>query len=436
MNRPCQPEYICLASKYRSLAAGDGVTDHVRDAIAGTPSQVPESGGEDWERRYAELARRLGRQTGPLFEAASELAAELNRREERLSRTWILEVLGGMGCRMAHDLNNVLQVVLCSYDRLVSGVDPSRQARAMELGRQAAERGAAQTQELLTFARRQAVPPAGAGGKATEDRRQSAMILLAEDDHRLRNDTAGDLRDRGHQVVEAANAETARALSSVLVGLDLVIAGTTFPAGGGQQLVRQLRLERPNLPALFLADADERPGSADRMVKPFAFPSLAAAVDRALAERPPSDGRDPTLSARLVSSLTNPLLRDVAAAWRAARGGDLLPRLDLLGGLLLRNADWHFVAAVDRRSQPPRLHFSSVGRGLAGFPELFDALDADCARAELSLLPGYHRARFGDQPQTPTYFERLSMPVSEDGETFSHLLGVVLLTEAGPTDPL
>lgn len=596
-------------AEYCFSRTGDCVTDDVRAAIAGALPQIHEPGDNAWERRCAELSRRLEEQNGALIDAAAELAAEIRRREDAqaaLLQAQKLEALGMVNSELAHDLNNVLQVVVCSFDRLAAGVDQPRLSRLVDLGRQAAARGTSLTQRLLAFARHDpsspaivditavcadiadllrslvkdsvrctfetdpdlwpvlldrrrlelvlmnlavnaghatpaggqivfaatnlpqgTVSPAGnsstgdavvvtvrdtgqgmtpevlaratepffttkganrgtglglamaesfakqAGGSLsitshvgqgasveivlpcaapdaeedetaqTDELHRGGVILFAEENQVLRDMAARGLRCLGYQVVEAANAQTAQVLGHTLARLDLVIASTTLPAGGGRQLAGQLRIEHPKLPVLFLAESNDRRQEPDMLVRPASVGAIGASVGRMLAGRNQFDPREETLSARLMNRLRSPILREVFTAWRVARADELLPRLEMARRFLAPHADWHFVAAVDGGSKPPSFHFCSMGRGLTGLlgqpldGEPFDGADAGSlgslasaySRAAGSMLPVYDDARFGSGQEMPPSFERLIMPVSEDGQTLSHLVGVVLVND-------
>jgi signal transduction histidine kinase len=91
-----------------------------------------------------------------------ELEAERNRQslETQRERSHRLESLGQLAGGVAHDFNNLLGVIM-NYSRLLSRhlTDPVLEADLEEI-RAAADRGAALTRQLLTFARRDIVNPA------------------------------------------------------------------------------------------------------------------------------------------------------------------------------------------------------------------------------------------------------------------------------------
>src|SRR5208282_3560123 len=73
-----------------------------------------------------------------------------------------LEAIGQLTGGVAHDFNNLLQSILGSIELLQRPgglLDPVRASRLLDTARRAGERGAALTQRLLAFARRQPLAP-------------------------------------------------------------------------------------------------------------------------------------------------------------------------------------------------------------------------------------------------------------------------------------
>ncbi len=87
---------------------------------------------------------------------------DLEHNREVLAQYQKMEAIGQLTGGVAHDFNNLLQTILGSIELLQrpggSG-DAARAARLLDAARRAAEHGAALTQRLLAFSRRQALAP-------------------------------------------------------------------------------------------------------------------------------------------------------------------------------------------------------------------------------------------------------------------------------------
>ncbi|MDP3406705.1 response regulator [Bosea sp. (in: a-proteobacteria)] len=126
------------------------------------------------ERLNAELERRVAERTAEL-EASSGQLALLNEqlehrieertreREEALAQLFEaqkLDTIGQLTGGVAHDFNNLLMAALGSLNLLKKRLPlDDRDGRLLDNAIQAAERGAALTQRLLAFARRQELKP-------------------------------------------------------------------------------------------------------------------------------------------------------------------------------------------------------------------------------------------------------------------------------------
>ena len=88
----------------------------------------------------------------------AELA--LRESEEHLRQAQKMEAIGRLAGGVAHDFNNILTVIL-GYVEVLSGAMPPENAMRVELDeiRQAADRAASLTRQLLAFSRRQVLEP-------------------------------------------------------------------------------------------------------------------------------------------------------------------------------------------------------------------------------------------------------------------------------------
>lgn len=107
----------------------------------------------------------LGLAQGALTQVNSELAAraqqlqqeieQRKRAEEALLQSQKMEAIGQLTGGVAHDFNNLLMVVQSGLRLMERHSDPVRRAATVEAMRQALERGAGLTRQLLALARRQ-----------------------------------------------------------------------------------------------------------------------------------------------------------------------------------------------------------------------------------------------------------------------------------------
>ena len=129
---------------------------------------------------------------------------------------------------------------------------------------------------------------------------EGARIMLVEDDPRVRTATVGALEDLGYEPVACASGE--EAMKRFASGeFDLVISDVIMPEMTGPELVRELRIRRPDIAVLFVTgyvgegEGDELVGF-ELLRKPFTVGALAAAVAGAI-ERAPASGSLPTSKA-------------------------------------------------------------------------------------------------------------------------------------------
>ncbi|PCK82859.1 PAS domain-containing hybrid sensor histidine kinase/response regulator [Rhizobium sophoriradicis] len=114
---------------------------------------------ENLRRLNESLEERVRERTGEVHAAHRSLLEEVAQREqaqEQLRHSQKMEAIGQLTGGVAHDFNNLLMVVLGNLELLGKHVTGDRKAsRLVEGAVQGARRGAALTQRLLAFARRQ-----------------------------------------------------------------------------------------------------------------------------------------------------------------------------------------------------------------------------------------------------------------------------------------
>ena len=272
-----------------------------------------------------------------------------------------------------------------------------------------------------------------------------ATLLLVDDDEQFRHVTAGFLRELGYAVLEANNAETAMALVQTLSRLDLVLTDQTMPGASGITLITRLRTDWLGLPVQFLTGAPPGPGLAGEAVlrKPISFTALGRAVLERLGRWTPNDADGD----RMLRRLKAPALRQLYVNWHASKEpGALFPRLSGIDPLRFGLGPHAFIVAVEN-SDPVQFRFETVGSALtrrlrrplngeridnpAEDDETLGEIYATYRRCARNLAPVYEAARFNFGDGAPLHLERIVLPVSENGTTITHLVGIALFTEPG-----
>jgi two-component system, OmpR family, response regulator len=122
-------------------------------------------------------------------------------------------------------------------------------------------------------------------------------ILVVEDEDSIASFVVKGLTAEGHTVERAATVAEAISISTVY-DFDLVLLDLILPDGRGMEVLKAIRVARPELPVIVvsaLGEIDDKvdlldAGADDYLVKPFAFAELAARV-RAAARQGAASGR-------------------------------------------------------------------------------------------------------------------------------------------------
>jgi signal transduction histidine kinase/DNA-binding response OmpR family regulator len=129
------------------------------NAMLGEVGQRTTALEHEMEERTA-VQEALAQLNTTLEERISERTAELHRAHEQLHQSQKLEAVGQLTGGVAHDFNNVLQVITSNLQMLQMTLAGNQTAqRRLEAAAFAADRGAKLSQQLLAFARRQPLQP-------------------------------------------------------------------------------------------------------------------------------------------------------------------------------------------------------------------------------------------------------------------------------------
>src|SRR5271165_3995985 len=154
--------------------AASGAPEHFLEvaAIAGSAEEEGWRVRKDGSRFWANVVITALRDPGGDLRGFAKVVRDITerrRQQEALDQTRAtmaqlqkMEAIGQLTGGVAHDFNNLLQSILGSIELLQGPAglsDEARTTRLLDTARRAAERGAALTQRLLAFARRQPLAP-------------------------------------------------------------------------------------------------------------------------------------------------------------------------------------------------------------------------------------------------------------------------------------
>jgi len=114
------------------------------------------------------------------------------------------------------------------------------------------------------------------------------MILVVDDDARIRTATAGALSAMGHKVLSACDGTEALTICSSRDDIQLVVTDVLMPGMRGPDFIARVHAERPELRVIYMSgDIGDTPpeafGGWPLLPKPFTAASLSEVVGQALA---------------------------------------------------------------------------------------------------------------------------------------------------------
>jgi hypothetical protein len=218
-------------------------------------------------------------------------------------------------------------------------------------------------------------------------------------------------------------------------------------------LGKRLRLDRPTLPILFISGHGRDAVSEGERVlrKPFSRALLAEAVLERLGRLPkpvaPAEASTPS-SDKLRDRLRNPGLLDAYDRWRVLQSASRsLSDCDLFPSDDTSMSDNSFMVEASSNGHTGEYRYvrfgnalaQRLGRSLVGDPvgddgDELGSAGASYRRCQETASPSYEYARYSLADETPLLFERLLLPLSEDGVRVTHLLGVVFFTDLPKLD--
>jgi signal transduction histidine kinase len=278
----------------------------------------------------------------------------------------------------------------------------------------------------------------------------NATILFVEDEEMIRVHLSAVLRLLNYRVVEAAREDVAYSLLSGGLKIDLACIDLQLDQGTGLHLAARLREAQPGLPIIFMTGSSAVPKLANELVfrKPIAESALARAVLEKLGRRPASvlTAEALRLSDRLRDKIRNPQVREAFGRWRSlAAAAARLPRTSEAGGFapgLINNSCLLRVESPDGEEvsfsvlSAGAFLIERLGRDFTG--DLISASDHDLLgsmgsayRRALQGSAYFDYARFPLSHDTMVLFERLVLPLSDDGERVTHLFGLITFDAIG-----
>ncbi len=425
-------------------------------------------------------SRKPTRAPQDLFDDCQRRNTELEARVLELSRALAqVEAAAQLAAGSAHDIRNALTVILGEADMLARGLRDPEQLESARAVSSAAQMASAITLDMLGMARKGAGRALHVNSAALMSECQQLILRILKPPVRCAFEF-----DAGVWPVEVDEQQ----LKSALINLS-ANARDAMPRGGNVRIVACNLVRGTPLPlglppgdyisfsvedtgvgmapevlarageAFFTTKGRERgTGLGLAMVKAFAAqaggalqlrsaPGRGTRVDlvlpRATVRAAPLDAADPRHASlqKIARRLRSPGLREALEAWREASGPSGLPLPAVIEAALSEQAASCLVLAVNTLVEPVQLRVIRMGEALAqalqrsaseevslNGPELFGNLEAAYRSAFHSRSPNYQFARYLFGQGSPAQFERLILPAAIDGETVSHLIGVVLIS--------
>ncbi|MEI6639746.1 MAG: response regulator [Chlorobium sp.] len=255
-------------------------------------SLLPNNGA--WHHRTVHIDAVVSDNGQECRTTVSDITRQKHREQENgalqssLIHLQKMESIGRLARGVAHDFNNILQVMLGNIDLLIAtgDVSSSIRERLNEL-RMFVLKSSALPHQLLVFARKQTTPGSSPEKEPAEAPEGDETILLVESNDSVLEVTVEFLKSFGYNVLTAATLSEALSLSADyssrihLLVTDMIMSGTN-----GWDLSLEMIKSRPELKSLFIsgynADIFEHYGEQDEHIpcigKPFSRLDLSCKV--------------------------------------------------------------------------------------------------------------------------------------------------------------
>jgi PAS domain S-box-containing protein len=193
-----------LASLERFPEQREHVRSYWNRALAGEEFTVIDEFGEagvgrrHYEMKFNSLRDRSGKLVGAfqfVYDVTDRLRdqARLAEAESHLRQAQKIDALGQLTGGVAHDFNNLLMVISGGLSLLERPTEPERRQRILAQMRQASDRGASLSRQLLAFARRQPLKPEAVDLRRKIDGMRELLDRTLRGDVLVRTDFASDL---------------------------------------------------------------------------------------------------------------------------------------------------------------------------------------------------------------------------------------------------
>ena len=199
---------------------------------------------DDLEARVRERTAALEASSRQLRELNQELEQRIDERTQeretalaQLFEAQKMETIGQLTGGIAHDFNNLLMAVLGSLELLKKRLpdDDARTSRLIDTAIQGAERGAALTQRLLAFSRRQELRPEAVDVSRLIDGMEDLLVRAIGPGVQIHKSLSTDLplaQVDGNQLELALLNIAVNARDAMATGGSLTISGTRETIGG------------------------------------------------------------------------------------------------------------------------------------------------------------------------------------------------------------